>query len=313
MLLRNWPLWSPSGWGLPQYAKTISVRRLPGPDVAIKLELELGEGAFWDAARRSLVWVDILGGAIHELGHVGHRVYGVGTHVGVAAPRATGGWVLAVRDGFAAFDPESGRYEMLRRIEMTGTRMNDGNVDSRGRLFAGSMLYSEEANGGRLYRLDPDLSVSVVLDPVSVSNGIDWSPDGRTVYYVDSRTRTIALYSFEEDSGRWSNGSTFARLEEGEGFPDGLTVDSDGCVWCAIWDGSQVRRYSPDGRIDRIVGLPAPRVTSCGFGGHDLATLYITTARVGLSPSQLERFPLSGSVFAVDPGVTGTARHTFGN
>jgi sugar lactone lactonase YvrE len=276
-------------------------------EVAVELRMELGEGAFWDAARGSLVWVDILGGAVHELEGGTHRSYDTGTHVGVAAPRASGGWVLAVREGFAGFDPESRRLEMLRTVEVPGTRMNDGNVDGRGRFFAGSMLYSEKDGGGRLYRLDPDLEVSVVLDPVSVSNGIDWSPDGRRVYYVDSNTRTIARFDAED----WSNPTTFARLRQDEGYPDGLTVDSEGCVWLAVWDGAQVRRYAPDGRIDRVVDVPAPRVTSCGFGGPQLDTLYITTARVGLSPDQLERFPLSGSVFALEPGVGGRARNSF--
>ena len=273
--------------------------------------MELGEGVFWDAARGSLVWVDILTGAIHELIDGVHRVQAVGTHVGMAAPRARGGWVLAVREGFAALDPDSGHVEFLKRIEIPGTRMNDGNVDARGRLFAGTMLYSEEPNGGRLYRLDPNLSLNVVLDPVSISNGIDWSPDGRTAYYVDSATRAIAAFNFDEESGGWSNRRVFAQLEETDRFPDGLTVDCDGCIWLAVWDGSQVRRYTPDGRIDRIVQLPVPRVTACAFGGPDLASLYVTTARVGLKAIDLEEHPLSGSLFVLEPGVTGTARHPF--
>ena len=280
-------------------------------DVALELGMTLGEGVFWDRARGALVWVDILDGEIHELADSVHRIYRTGTHIGVAAPRSRGGWVLAVREGFGAYDPDAGRFDILKRIEVPGTRMNDGNVDRRGRFFAGSMLYTEEAGGGRLYRLDPDLSAGVVLEPVSVSNGIDWSPDGRFVYYVDSGTRTVARFDFDEDTAAWSDATTFASLADGEGFPDGLTVDSDGCVWLAVWDGGEVRRYSPDGRVDTVFRVPAPRVTSCGFGGPDLATLYITTARVGLSPTQLEENPLSGSLFALRPGVSGGARNIF--
>lgn len=281
-------------------------------DLALKLDMELGEGVFWDAARESVVWVDILRGEIHELSHGSHHVHAVPTHVGMAAPRATGGWVLAVREGFAAFDPAVGRLEPLSHIELPGTRMNDGNVDARGRLFAGSMLYSEALGGGRLYRLDADLSVNVVLDSVQVSNGIDWAPDGRTVYYVDSGTRSIAVFDFDEDSGEWSNRRIFVQLEKRDGFPDGLTVDQDGCVWLAVWDGAEVRRFTPDGRLDKIVPVPAPRVTACGFGGPDLGTLYITTARVGLDAETLARDPLSGSLFAIRPGVGGFARNRFG-
>jgi len=268
-------------------------------DVALQLDMELGEGAFWDAARDSLVWVDILRGEVHELKAGAHRVHSVPTLVGVAMPRSRGGWVLAVREGIAAFDPEQGGFEMLVRIEEPGTRMNDGNVDPRGRLFAGSMFVSEEPGGGRLYRIDTDLSVTVVLDPVDISNGIDWSPDGRTVYYVDSGApREVAAFDFEVETGEWSNRRVFAKLAEHEGYPDGLTVDQDGCIWLAVWDGSQVRRYTPDGRVDTVVSVPAPRVTSCGFGGPNLETLYITTAG-------------SGSLYAVRPGVAGFVRRAF--
>jgi sugar lactone lactonase YvrE len=284
---------------------------MPAIELALQLEMELGEGVFWDAARGSLVWVDILGRAVHELAESSHRVHPVGTEVGVAVPRARGGWVLAVRDGFAAFDPAGGGLEMLHEISLPGSRLNDGNVDARGRLFAGSMADSEAADRGRLYRLDPDLSVTVVLDPVTVSNGIDWSPDGRTVYYVDSPTLAVAAFDFDVDSGAWSNRRVVVRLEEGQGDPDGLTVDRDGCIWVAVWDGSQVRRYTPDGVLEQVVPVPAPRVTACGFGGPGLATLYVTTARVGLDRSTLAAHPLSGSLFALEPGVAGNPRRAF--
>jgi sugar lactone lactonase YvrE len=271
--------------------------------------MELGEGVFWDAARGSLVWVDILGGEVHELRGGRHRRYAVGSHVGAAAPRVAGGWVLAVREGFAALDPDTGRVTELQRIAVAGTRMNDGNVDAAGRFFAGTMLDSEEAGGGRLHRLDADHSVTIVLDPVGISNGIDWSPDGRTVYYVDSLTREVAAFDFDLESGAWSHRQVLARIDSG--FPDGLTVDTEGGIWVAIWDGGAVHRYTPDGSPDRSVQIPAPRVTACGFGGEDLATLYITTARVGLKPEQLAAHPLSGSLFATRPGFTGRPRHAY--
>ena len=279
--------------------------------MALRLEMELGEGVFWDAARESLVWVNILRGEIHELSQGAHRVFSVPTHVGAAAPRLAGGWVLAVREGFAAYDPERNSFESLVRIDVPATRMNDGNVDPRGRFFAGSMLYSEAPGGGCLYRLDPDLSIRVVRDGVHVSNGIDWSPKGDRVYYVDSGTRTVSEFDFDADSGGWSNRRDFATFRGHEGSPDGLTVDQDGCVWLAVWDGSQVRRYTADGRLDAVVSLPVPRVTACGFGGPDLGTLYVTTARVGLVAGALIEHPLSGSMFALRPGVSGFPRRSF--
>jgi sugar lactone lactonase YvrE len=271
--------------------------------------MELGEGVFWDGARGSLVWVDILGGEVHELRDGRHRRHAAGSHVGAAAPRASGGWVLAVREGFAALDPATGQVTDLRRVAVAGTRMNDGNVDAAGRFFAGTMLDSGEAGGGRLYRLDPDHSLTAVLDPVSVSNGIDWSPDGRTVYYVDSLTRQVAAFDFDLETGAFSNRRVLARIASG--FPDGLTVDTEGGIWVAIWDGAEVRRYTSDGSLDRSLEVPAPRVTACGFGGQDLATLYITTARVGLQPEELAAHPLSGSLFATRPGFTGRPRQAY--
>jgi sugar lactone lactonase YvrE len=281
-------------------------------ETALELDMELGEGAFWDAARDSLVWVDILRGQVHELRGGDHRIHSLPSHVGVAAPRKSGGWVLAVRDGFAAFDPEGEGYTVLAPIEVEGTRMNDGNVDPNGRFFAGSMLDSEQPGGGRVYCLDADLTVSVVLDSVDISNGIDWSPDGRTLYYSDSGPeRTVSAFDFDLDSGAWTNRREFAHLSEREGYPDGLTVDADGCVWLAVWDGAQVRRYRPNGKLDTVVSVPAPLVTSCGFGGPGLDTLYITTARTTLSKAALRARPECGSLFAVWPGVAGFARRPF--
>ncbi len=281
-------------------------------ECVLELDMVLGVGAFWDAGRDCLVWVDILRGEIHGLKAGAHGVHSLPTHVGVAAPRQSGGWVLAVREGFAAFDPDGGGYRMLAAIDAPATRMNDGNVDARGRFFAGSMLDSEEPGGGRLYRLDTDLAVSVVLDPVDISNGIDWSPDARTVYYSDSGPdRAVSRFDFDLDTGAWTNRREFARLSEAEGYPDGLTVDHDGFVWIAVWGGSQVRRYTPDGAIDAVVSVPAPLVTSCGFGGARLDTLYITTARSTLEAAALAANPLSGSLFAVSPGVAGSARRPF--
>jgi len=279
---------------------------------ALELDMELGEGAFWDPVRDCLVWVDILRREVHELKAGAHGVHHVPSHVGVAVPRQSGGWVLAVREGFASLDPEGGGYSLLAAVEAAGTRMNDGNVDPRGRFFAGSMLDSEEPGGGRVYRLDTDLSVSVVLEPVDISNGVDWSADGRTVYYSDSGpARTVATFDFDLATGAWTNRREFAKLTEREGYPDGLTLDREGCVWVAVWGGSHVRRYTPDGRIDAVVTVPAPLVTSCGFGGPGLETLYITTARTTLDESALAANPLSGSLFAVQPGVAGFARRPF--
>jgi sugar lactone lactonase YvrE len=167
------------------------------------------------------------------------------------------------------------------------------------------MRYDEAPGGGTLSRVTGDGSAEVVLDDVTVSNGTGWSPDGRLMYYIDTPTRRIDV--FDHADGRVSGRRTLAEIEEGAGFPDGLTVDADGCVWVALWEGAAVRRYTPDGRLDRVVGLPVPRVTACAFGGAGLTDLYITTARTGLS----EPPALAGSLFVVPGAGTGFAQPAF--
>jgi sugar lactone lactonase YvrE len=237
-------------------------------EVAVRAEAALGEGPTWDGARNRLIWVDILGSRVHTYDPATGRrtVRTTEQHVGAAKPRTGGGLVLNLRDGVALLDPD------------------------------GTMRYDEAPGGGTLTRLTGDGTARPVLDDVTVSNGTGWSPDGRLMYYIDTPTGRIDV--FDHEAGRAAGRRPFARIEDGAGFPDGLTVDADGCVWVALWEGAAVRRYTPDGRLDRVIELPVPRVTACAFGGADLTDLYITTARTGLAAPH----PLAGSLFVV-PGA----------
>ncbi|MFJ8195747.1 SMP-30/gluconolactonase/LRE family protein [Streptomyces sp. NPDC096152] len=250
-------------------------------EVAVRAEALLGEGPTWDPAAGRLIWVDILGARVHtyDPGSGRRSVRTTGQHVGAAKPRAGGGLVLNLRDGVGLLDPD-GTFRWLHRDPVPGRRGNDAAVAPDGSLWAGTMRYDEAPGGGTLSRLTGDGSAEVVLDDVAVSNGTGWSPDGRLMYYVDSPTRRIDV--FDHDGERVSDRRRFAVVEEGAGFPDGLTVDADGCVWVALWDGGAVRRYAPDGTLDRVVELPVPRPTACAFGGTGLTDLYVTTARTGL-------------------------------
>lgn len=253
----------------------------------MRAEALLGEGPTWDPAAGRLIWVDILGSRVHtyDPGSGRRSVRTTGQHVGAAKPRAGGGLVLNLRDGVGLLDPD-GSFRWLHRDPVPGRRGNDAAVAPDGSLWAGTMRYDEAPGGGTLSRLTGDGSAEVVLDDVTVSNGTGWSPDGRLMYYVDSPTRRIDV--FDHDGERVAGRRRFAVVEEGAGFPDGLTVDADGCVWVALWDGGAVRRYTPDGTLDRVVELPVPRPTACAFGGTGLTDLYVTTARTGLSaPSAL--------------------------
>ncbi|MFI2640000.1 SMP-30/gluconolactonase/LRE family protein [Streptomyces sp. NPDC018610] len=278
----------------------------PEYEVAVHARAELGEGPTWDPAAGRLIWIDILSSRVHTYDPAtGRRTVRVtDQHVGAAKPRAGGGLVLNLRDGVGLVDPD-GAFRWLHREPVAGRRGNDAAVAPDGSLWAGTMRYDEAPGGGTLTRLTGDGPAEAVLADVTVSNGTGWSPDGRLMYYVDTPTRRIDV--FDHDGGRVSGRRELARVEEGAGFPDGLTVDAEGCVWVALWDGGAVRRYTPTGELDRIVRLPASRPTACAFGGPALTDLYITTARVGLTAPH----PLAGSLLVVPDAGEGLPQPPF--
>ncbi|GGS47335.1 SMP-30/gluconolactonase/LRE family protein [Streptomyces violaceus] len=277
-------------------------------EVAVRAEAELGEGPTWDAATGRLLWIDILGCRVHTYDPATGRrtVRRTEQHVGAVKPRAGGGLVLNLRDGIGLLDGGAdGGFRWLHHEPVPGRRANDAAVAPDGTLWAGTMRYDEAPGGGTLSRVGGDGTVDVVLDDVAVSNGTGWSPDGRLLYYIDSPTRRVDVFDYED--GRVSGRRTLAEIEDGAGFPDGLTVDADGCVWVALWQGSAVRRYTPDGELDRVIELPVPLVTACAFGGAGLSDLYITTARVGLTEPPAP----AGSVFVVPGAGKGMAQPEF--
>ncbi|MFB7914310.1 SMP-30/gluconolactonase/LRE family protein [Streptomyces sp. NPDC056061] len=266
-------------------------------DVAVPEQAELGEGPTWDPTVGRLIWVDILSARVHTYDPASGRrtVLATEQHVGAAKPRAAGGLVVNLRDGIGLYDPD-GAFRWLVHDPVPGRRGNDAGVAPDGALWAGTMGYDGSPTGGSLFRVAPDGTVAPLLPVVACSNGIGWSPDRRLMYYIDTPTRRIDVFDFDGEHA--VDRRPFATVEEGAGFPDGLTVDADGAVWVALWDGSAVRRYTPDGSLDRIVELPVRRPTACAFGGTDLRDLYVTSARSGLAAPH----PLSGSLLVL-PGV----------
>jgi sugar lactone lactonase YvrE len=184
-------------------------------------------------------------------------------------------------------------------------RMNDGKCDVFGRLWAGTMPYDDRSGVAGLYRLDGDRTLRQMLTGVSLSNGLGWSPDNRFMYYVDTPTRRVDVFDFDVVSGELSNRRALFEVPAGRGVPDGLTVDADGCIWLALWGGGAILRFTPDGRVDSEVRLPVTRVTSCTFGGRTLDELYITTASIELSQSELANQPYAGAIFVCRPGIDG--------
>jgi sugar lactone lactonase YvrE len=225
----------------------------------------------------------------------------VGDVAAVIRPRTDGGAVIAVEKGFV-FEDAEGNLTPLPEVWSTGdVRMNEGGCDPDGRFYCGSMAYDSRPGGGKLYRLDPDASVSVVLESVSTSNGLDWSPDGSRAYYNDTPTAQIALFDYDTDAGL-TGMRPFVHIDPDVGMPDGLTVDREGGVWVALYGGGAVHRYTADGTLDAVIEVPASLTTACALGGPDLDQLYITTSRQGLEPGEE---PLAGSLFRVDVGVRG--------
>jgi sugar lactone lactonase YvrE len=270
----------------------------------------------WDDANGTLIWVDILGQALHRFDpKMGRdRVVDVGQPVGAAALRSDGkGLVLALRDGFALFDEAAGRVDLVAPVEadVPTNRMNDGKCDPLGRFWAGTMAFAETPGAGALYRLDADLHAHRMLSGVTVSNGLDWTADRQRMYYVDSPTRGVDVFDFDVQSGTLGERRRRITIPPDSGVPDGLTLDSEGAIWVALHRGGSVARYTPDGGLDQIVRLPTTMVTSCTFGGPDLGDLYITSMTFGMSDEERRAQPLAGAMFRCRPGVRGLPAQRF--
>ena len=267
----------------------------------------LGEGPVWVARERALYWVDIKGRKIFRLSDRGELgEWPTPFRVGSIAPRRSGGFIGGTDHGIAAFDTVSGRLDILFNPEaqIPGNRFNDGKVDRRGRVWAGTMDDAEREANGTLYCVDPDLEWSAIDRGYKVANGPAFSPAGDILYVNDSALRTTYAFGIGPD-GRASNRRIFLQFGEHDGFPDGMTVDREGCLWIAFWDGWKVSRYSPDGQWLETVKMPVQRPTSCAFGGPELDRLYITSASIDLDENSLRMQPNAGGLFMLIPGVQG--------
>lgn len=274
-------------------------------EVAFHRQDQLGESPVWSIKDDALWWVDIHRPAVlcGTPGSTAAEWLMTGT-VGSLGLRRAGGVVLAMRHGFMLMDRDGRTRKLAQPIaSLPGLRFNDGRVDRRGRFWAGTVQENRVPGEAGLYRLAPDGTCRQMVHGVTVSNGLAWSPDGRTMYLACSHERTVYAYEFDLDAGELGARRVFARIEHG--VPDGATVDSAGCYWLAHFDGGRLTRFDPGGREDRVIAMPVPRPTSCAFGGPGLDTLYVTSARFNLDTPALHAAPLSGSVFAVRPGVAG--------
>jgi sugar lactone lactonase YvrE len=284
-------------------------------ELVLDARAELGEGPVWDDEAGELVWVDILAGIVHRTTPAGADVtLEVGRTVGAVGLRQGGGLVLATDDGFHLQDPGATTTRRIAAVEADDplTRMNDGKVDPEGRFWAGTMAFDEVSTLGSLYRLDPDGTVTTMLTDVGISNGIDWTADGSTMYYIDSLHQGVDAFSWNGPEGTIADRRRLVDVGPGpDGNPDGMTLDEDGYLWVACWDGWCVRRYAPDGSVDREIRFPAAHVSSVAFGGPHLDELYVTTAWHMVEEADRTAQPHAGSLFRCRPGVRGRPPNRF--
>jgi len=285
-------------------------------DCVQRIAATCGESPMWSVRDQALYWTDNLGGRIHRLEPESgsDQSFLLGQNVMAIGLRERGGLVLALAKQLSFYEP-AGELELLMGVEydQPRNRFNDAKVDRRGRHWAGTMNDVDwDTPSGSLYRLDPSLGLSHLRGAVVCANGLGWSPDDRTFYFGESFRYAIFAYDFDSDAGVLSARRVFATVDpRSGGFPDGLTVDAEGGVWSVQNGAGRVVRYAPDGGVTHEVEVPLPQPTSCIFGGRDLDVLYITTSRQKMTPEQLGRYPLSGSVFAVRPGLSGVPEPLF--
>ena len=285
-------------------------------ELILDAKATLGEGAIWHTRAERLYWIDVDPGRLHIFNPAdgSDRVFDLGQRIGTVVPRARGGMMLALHQGFAAFDPGTGQVGpwIAPKDDLSGNRFNDGKCDPAGRFWAGTLSLNREPGAASLYCLEPDGAVRVMLRGLTNSNGIAWSLDRSTMYHIDTPTRRVTAFDYGMATGRITSPRTVIVVPSDSGKPDGMTIDAEGMLWIALWDGGRVGRWNPHtGALLETITVPARCVTSCAFGGPSLRDLYITTARIGLAESDLAHQPYAGGLFRARPGVTGVPAFEF--
>ncbi len=281
------------------------------PELLYNAKATLGEGPAWDAANQILYWVDVLEKRIYA----GSKLFlQLDDFVGCLAPRKDGGLIIAQRFGFWTFEPDTNKLVTFAapKGEPSNNRFNDGKCDPHGRFVAGTMDNNEQEASGALYSLSTEGRVKRLLKEVRISNGIAWSPDFKKMYFIDTPTREVKVFDYDIETGQIADPRVIIHFPDTFGFPDGMTSDTNGNLWIAMWGGARVTQWKPNGTLLEQFGVPALNVTSCVFGGPDMNELFITTARVGMDSSALQKYPQAGGVFRIQTNITGMPTFEFG-
>ena len=287
-------------------------------ELVIDSKSELGEGAIWNYKTGELIWIDIVNEILNFYNpktNFNKEMF-TGQMIGTVVPAESGNLLVALQNGIYSFDSKTGTKVLIADPEshLPNNRFNDGKCDPAGRFWAGTMNTKNQKEAGALYRLDADSSIHKMIEKVSISNGIVWSANKTKMYYIDTPTQKVMKYDYDNKTGEISNPEIAVEVPQEMGSPDGMTIDAAGNIWVALWGGFAVACWNPEtGKLLQTIKVPAKNVTSCAFGNTDLGTLYITTARVGNTGEELEKYPLSGGVFKTKPGVKGVQAFYFNN
>ncbi|WP_456276843.1 SMP-30/gluconolactonase/LRE family protein [Bacillus sp. AK128] len=276
----------------------------------------LGEGPSWDEKSKKLYWVDIIGKTFYKYDPLtgGNRAVLTDQLVGAIAPKASGGVIMALQNGLHVYDWDSDQLMKIHDPEsdQPNNRFNDGKCDPAGRFWAGTMDIDGEKGKGSLYVMNSNLEVARVLENVSISNGIAWSPDFSSMYFIDTPTQQVVRFSYDIKTGEITDPKPVITFPKEIGSPDGMTIDEEGMLWIAHWGGHGISRWNPElGKQLEFISVPSANVTSCSFGGDELNELYITTARIGTSKEDLDQYPKAGGLFRIKMNIKGGRTFSF--
>lgn len=292
--------------------------KLSAPQLLLESQAVLGEGPAWDLARNRLYWVDIYAGYLHIYDpqtNVDEKIE-VDAPLGCAAPTCSGNLILGVQNSIASLSLDAVKLTVLAspELHLPGNRFNDGKCAPDGRFLAGTMDNSEKEASGALYSYSPDGTLKTLIRGVRISNGLAWSRDYKTMYYIDTPTFNVMAYDYDLASGEIDNPRVAVSIPPRLGFPDGMTSDTAGRLWIALWGGAAVTVWNPaNGQLLENIPIPAKNVTSCVFGGTNGTDLFITSARKGLLPADLVEYPLTGGLFRIQTDVEGMPTFMFGD
>ena len=284
--------------------------------VAYEIKAALGEGALWNHTTKEFYWVDIEGKTFNIFNPSSgtNKVYPTPSRAGTVVPYTANEVILAMEDGIHSMDLKTGETKMLTDMsaDLEGSRLNDGKCDPSGRLWVGSMHFNQTKGAAKLFMVDQKLEYIAKKDSVTISNGIVWSKDRKTMYYIDTPTAEIKAYDYDDTSGAISNERVVVKVQSEMGFPDGMTIDEEDKLWVGMWSGNAVLRFDPEtGKVIGEIEVPAKNVTACAFGGENLDVMYITTASLGMSAEEEEQLPKAGSIFKVALDVKGVPSNFF--